>query len=428
MSTTSAEFEKATDYSFKEEDIERAKATVGRFAPSPAREHLTRVTHDSMRNFARSYGDDNPLFNSETYGGTTRWGAQIAPPMIGIGLNRPLLADPPKEKIRRPSFRGIHVFVSGSTWNWYRPLTEGDELYSFGGTESVVEKKSEFADRSLLVTYLNVKFNQRAEIVATSRTLAIHTERKTAREKGKYAAIEPATYTDEDLAKIDEVYANEEVRGAEKRWWEEVEVGDVLRPKAKGPLTTTDMIVFHAGGYGFIPYAPCSNRIAYNNRQRIAPFYVKNEYGIPDVAQRVHWDSAWAQAIGNPMAYDYGVMRDCHLSHFSTDWMGDDGWLLRQSSEIRKFNYIGDTTIITGEVVGKRIDESGNAVVDLEMRGTNQRDVVTCPGTATVALPSREHGDVTLPSPPSDLAEHAARMMERHLELKAEREARGDHE
>jgi acyl dehydratase len=428
MSTTSAEFEKATDYSFKEEDIERAKATVGRFAPSPAREHLTRVTHDSMRNFARSYGDDNPLFNSETYGGSTRWGAQIAPPMIGIGLNRPLFADPPKEKIRRPSFRGIHVFVSGSTWNWYRPLTEGDELYSFGGTESVVEKKSEFADRSLLVTYLNVKFNQRAEIVATSRTLAIHTERKTAREKGKYAAIEPATYTDEDLAKIDEVYANEEVRGAEKRWWEEVEVGDVLRPKAKGPLTTTDMIVFHAGGYGFIPYAPCSNRIAYNNRQRIAPFYVKNEYGIPDVAQRVHWDSAWAQAIGNPMAYDYGVMRDCHLSHFSTDWMGDDGWLLRQSSEIRKFNYIGDTTIITGEVVAKRIDESGNAVVDIEMRGTNQRDVVTCPGTATVALPSREHGGVKLPSPPSDLAEHAAQMMERHLELKAEREARGDHE
>jgi acyl dehydratase len=426
MSTTSAEFEKATDYSFKEEDIERAKAMVGRYAPSAAREHLTQVTHDSMRNFARAYGDDNPLFNSETYGRATRWGAQIAPPMIGIALNRPLYSDPPKEKIRRPSFRGIHVFVSGSTWDWYRPLTEGDELYSFGGTESVVEKKSEFANRSLLVTYLNVKFNQRAEIVATSRTLAIHTERKTAREKGKYAAIEPATYTDDDLAKIDEIYANEEVRGAETRWWEDVAIGDVLRPMAKGPLTTTDMIVFHAGGYGFIPYAPCSNRIAYHNRQRIAPFYVKNEHGIPDVAQRVHWDSAWAQAIGNPMAYDYGVMRDCHLSHFSTDWMGDDGWLLRQSSEIRKFNYIGDTTIITGEVVGKRVDDTGNAVVDIEMRGTNQRDVVTCPGSATIALPSREHGEVKLPSPPSDLAEIAARMMQRHTELKAEREASGE--
>ena len=162
---------------------------------------------------------------------------------------------------------------------------------------------------------------------------------------------------------------------------------------AKGPLTTTDMIVFHAGGYGFVPYEPCANRIAYKNRQRIAPFYVKNEYGVPDVAQRVHWDNAWAQAIGNPMAYDYGVMRDCWLSHYMTDWMGDEGWLVSQSSEIRKFNYIGDSHVFTGEVVGKRV-EDGRCVVDIEMRGTNQRDVVTCPAKATVALPSREHGPV----------------------------------
>src|SRR5690606_30242891 len=108
----------------------------------------------------------------------------------------------PKEKVKRPSFRGIHVFVSGSTWNWYRPIYAGDKLYSFGGTESVVEKRSEFAERSLLITYVSVKMNQRAEIVAISRTLAIHTERKTAREKGKYSDIQPASYTDEDIAKI----------------------------------------------------------------------------------------------------------------------------------------------------------------------------------------------------------------------------------
>ena len=422
--TTSAEFERATDYSFKEEDIERAKALVGRYAPSPAREHLTEATHDAMRNFARSYGDDNPLYNSETYAESTRWGGQIAPPMIPIGLNRPMYGDAPKEKVKRPSFRGIHVFVSGSSWTWYRPIQRGDQLFSFGGTESVVEKGSEFAERSLLVTYVSVKVNQRAEIVAISRTLAIHTERKTAREKGKYSAIEPATYTDEDIARIDEIYAAEQPRGAETRWWEDVKVGDVITPMAKGPLTETDMIVFHAGGYGFVPYAPCSNRIAYKNRHRIAPFYVKNEYGVPDVAQRVHWDSAWAQAIGNPMAYDYGVMRDCHLSHFLTDWMGDDGWLVSQRSEIRKFNYIGDTHVITGEVVGTRV-EDGLHLVDIEMRGTNQREVVTCPGTATVALPSREHGPVVLPSPPSDLAQQAIGLMARHGEIVRERRAAG---
>ncbi len=143
---------------------------------------------------------------------------------------------------------------------------------------------------------------------------------------------------------------------------------------------------------------------------------MKNEYGVPDVAQRVHWDSAWAQAIGNPMAYDYGVMRDCWLSHFVTDWMGDDAWLVRQSSEIRKFNYIGDTHVITGEVVGKRV-EDGRCLVDIEMRGTNQRDTVTCPGTATVALPSREHGAVVLPAPPAEYAQQAATMLRRHGEI-----------
>ena len=422
---TSTEFEKATDYSFKEEDIERAKALIGQYALSPAREHLTEATHDGMRNFARSYGDDNPLYNSADYGESTRWGGQIAPPMIPIGLNEPLYGDPPEVKVKRPSFRGIHVFVSGSAWDWYRPLKAGDKLYSFGGTESVVEKRSEFAERSLLVTYASIKVNQRAEIVAISRTLAIHTERKTAREKGKYSGIEPATYTDEGLEKLDAIYAAEGPRGAETRYWEDVEVGEALKPMAKGPLTTTDMIVFHAGGYGFVPYAPCSNRIAYKNRQRIAPFYVKNEYGIPDVAQRVHWDSAWAQAIGNPMAYDYGVMRDCHLSHFLTDWMGDEGWLMQQHSEIRKFNYIGDSHVITGEVVGKRI-EDGRCLVDVEMRGTNQRDVVTCPGTAVIALPSREHGPVVLPDPPTDLAEQAQARIERHRELVEERKGNRD--
>lgn len=422
MATTSAEFEKATDYQFREEDIDRARALIGHWAPSRAHEHLTTATYDSMRNFARSYGDDNPLYNTEEYGTTTRWGAQIAPPMIPIGLNRPLYGDAIDRSLKRPSFRGIHVFVSGSTWTWYRPLMAGDQLYSFGGTESVVEKKSEFAERSVLLTYTSVKMNQRAEIVAVSHTLAIHTERKTAREKGKNAAIEPATYTDEDIERLDAIYAAEEVRGPKTRWWEDVAIGDILTPMAKGPLTTTDMIVFHAGGYGFVPYAPCANRIAYNNRQRIAPFYVKNEYGVPDVAQRVHWDSAWAKAIGNPMAYDYGVMRDCWLSHFMTDWMGDDGWLVRQSSEIRKFNYIGDSHIITGEVVDKRI-EDGRCVVDIEMRGINQREVVTCPGKATVALPSREHGPALLRDPPADLQAQAITMMERHHQLVEERSA-----
>src|SRR5438309_5299601 len=138
--------------------------------------------------------------------------------------------------------------------------------------------------------------NQRAEIVGIHRTIVINTERKAARDRGKYADIPDPAWTDEELAKIDEVYAAEGQRGSEPRWWEDVQVGAALGPMMKGPLTTTDMIVFHAGGYGFVPYGLKTGRLAYENRHRIAPFYVKNQYGVPDVAQRVHWDNEWAQA------------------------------------------------------------------------------------------------------------------------------------
>jgi hypothetical protein len=83
---------------------------------------------------------------------------------------------------------------------------------------------------------------------------------------------------------------------------------------------------------------------------------------------------------------------------------------------------MGDSHILTGEVTGKRV-EDGRCLVDIELRGTNQRDTVTCPATATVALPSREHGPVQLPEPPADLQAQATALMQRHNELVAEREA-----
>jgi len=247
----------------------------------------------------------------------------------------------------------------------------------------------------------------------------VMTERKTAAKKGKYADIKPATYTDEDIAKIDEIYAAEQVQGATPRRFDSVAVGDSLGKMAKGPLTVTDVICFHAGGYGFVPYAPTVGRLAHLNRKRIAPFYIKNEYGVPDVAQRLHWDPVWAQAIGNPMAYDYGVMRENYLYHYLTDWCGDDGVVVHVHDEIRKFNYMGDTQVITGTVTGKR-EEGGQNLVDVAVTFTNQRGEETVKATAVIALPS-EGRTVLYPEVPRDLAAKAAQMMARHWQLSAKR-------
>ncbi|MCU1400281.1 MAG: hypothetical protein JWN62_3390 [Acidimicrobiales bacterium] len=424
--TTGSETEREFDYAIKDDDIERARLLIGHETAQGQREHNTQASPDGIRHFARGYGDDNPLFTSSEYGRYTRWGSQIAPPMIGIAMSNPTYGDPiPDDVAKRTKglFSGVHLFVSGQSSEWYRPVYPGDELYGFGGLESVEQKRSEFAERSVIRVHRSVRMNQRGEIVAINRGLLIATERKKSRERGKYMDIKAASYTDDEIAELDEIYAKEGPRGAQPRWFEDVEIGEPLPKMAKGPLTLTEVIVFHAGGYGFAPYNISASRIAYRNRQRIPKFYVKNAAGIPDVAQRLHWENEWSQQIGNPMAYDYAVMRQCWLTHYLTDWIGDDGWLFRQHDEMRKFNYIGDAHVITGEVTDKRV-EDGRCFVDVAFRATNQRGVVTAPANATVLLPSREHGPVLLPEPSNDLKMRAVKMMARHRELSKSRQDR----
>jgi acyl dehydratase len=414
----SAEWEQATAYTISDEDVARAQSLTGYDQASREREYIQTATHDNIRNFAHGVGNDNPLHCEPEYAQGTRWGGIIAPGMMAGIINTPMKGDPPPDWVkaaRKSLFRGIHVFVSGSTWDWYRPIYPGDSLYSFRSQESLELKTSEFSGRSVVQVLRDVKVNQHAEVVAVYKILQVLTERKSAVKKGKYSAIEAATYTDEQIAAIDSIYEAEQVRGAQPRDYTSVQVGDSLGKMAKGPLTVTDVICFHAGGYGFVPYTPCVGRLAFKNRKRIAPFYIKNEQGVPDVAQRLHWDPKWAQAIGNPMAYDYGVMRENYLYHYLTDWCGDEGLVLHLHDEIRKFNYIGDVQYITGEVTAKR-EEGGRNLLDVVVRFTNQRGDETVQATAVIALPGSTR-PVLYPEVPPDLAERAIRMMARHWQL-----------
>ncbi|MEU7813997.1 MaoC family dehydratase N-terminal domain-containing protein [Pseudonocardia sp. NPDC049154] len=417
------EFDKNTGAELTDSDIERARQLIGVDTASKYHEHISTASYDAIRNFAFGVGDDNPLYTTEEYGQNTRWGGQIAPNSMSQIIGYPMQGDPMPEHAKKAAkslFKGIHVFVSGGTTDWYRPIYPGDRLFSYNGEESLDVKNSEFAGRSVVKVRRDVKVNQRGEVVSVHRILSVLTERKTAKDRGKYSAIEPASYTDADIEKIDAVYAAEKRRGAETRFFEDVAVGEQLPAMAKGPLTVTEVIGFHSGGYGHVPYGLKASRLAYQNRKRIPAFYIKNELGVPDVAQRLHWDSEWAKAIGNPMAYDYGVMRETWFHHYLTDWGGDDAFVVRQQDSMRKFNYQGDVQFLSGEVVGKR-EENGLFLVDLTMKMTNQRDVETSFGEATIALPSREHGATLLPEVPADIARTATQMWQRHLEITDEK-------
>lgn len=388
------------------EDVEKMRQRIGYAIPYRFL-HNTVASADSIRHFSEGIGDDNPLFTDPDYGRTTRWRSQIAPPMyfqtMGDDVSPPMPDD-----VRRATsgaLRGVHQFYSGGEWKFFQPIYPGDRLQMKAIMTDIEEKTSTFGGGKSVLTHNEMTYtNSRGATTAWEHHWFVHTERDTAAKAGVLKTVEPAQYTDEDLAAIDAAYENEFVRGADTLFWEEAVVGDELPSVVKGPLTVTDLISMHIG-WGWGGYAVGALKLGYQNRRRIPAFYQKNDNGAWDVVQRLHWDPAFGPRVGVPMMYDYGYMRMCWLQHALTNFAGDDGWLYAMRAEIRKFNYMGDTTWVKGSILDKRVDPELGPLVDVSVNCVNQRGETTVFGTATVLLASREHGPVRLPEAPLGLGE-----------------------
>jgi hypothetical protein len=103
----------------------------------------------------------------------------------------------------------------------------------------------------------------------------------------------------------------------------------------------------------------------------------------------VHYNKAAANAMGVAFQYDVGFQRQCWQIQLMTHWCGDDGWVSALTSQYRGFVYLSDAVTLGGEVTGKRVVD-GRHLVDVSTFARNQRGDDVMPGTATVALPTRE--------------------------------------
>lgn len=391
--------------SITDEGLARLRARVGVAEPHPAPPHYGRPNEDTFRIVAMSHGDDNPLWCDPEYASASRWNGPIAPPaLVGgdtlVGEDEVTsLDDETRALLKGDPLQGVHAFYAASAREWWAPLRPGRRVFRRNALVAALDKSSEFAERAVHEWTAQV-FRDDESILAAQYRNMIRTERSQSRKKKKYGMVEIEPWTADTLAEIDAAYAAEIPRGSEPRWWEDVQEGDSLPPLVKGPLTITDIVCWHVGmGMGLYGVAPL--RPGWKNRQRIPRFYSPDGLGIPDVQQRVHWDIEAAKAVGSPTTYDYGRMRETWLIHLCTDWMGDDAWLWKLDCELRLFNYVGDVTWLGGRVMRKYLADGDRPAVDLRLWGRNQRGDVTCPGNATVLLPSLEHGAVRLPQPPA---------------------------
>jgi acyl-CoA thioesterase FadM len=316
----------------------------------------------------------------------------------------PELTAAQKQLLKGDPFAGLGSYQAAMEFDYFRPLRAGDRCRALRAQVGVQAKPSRFGGRSAHVTHDFLYSNGHGDIVAIQRGTWINAERHTTKALSdeKPAGKPPVSfepYTDEQLAEIDATYDSETRRGAQTRYFEDVQVGEQIQPRVKGPLVITDLIVWHLG-WGMQLTPPGTFGLARRVRRKAPGLYPPNARNIPDTVQRLHWDPVRAAELGIPMNYDYGAMRETWLTHALTDWMGDDGWLFRLRCEHRRFNYIGDATWVRGTVVDK-VQVDGRNEVHLELSCTNQRGEQTTPGTAVVLLPTRQES-VQLPRPPAE--------------------------
>jgi acyl dehydratase len=388
-----------------DDGIAALRARIGKPQLYPAPPHYRRPGVDAFRHAAWAYGDDNPLWSDVDYAAQTVWKEPVAPPALIGGdslIGEDELTDEElggQKDLRGDPLRGVHAFYAASEREWWAPLRSDHQVSRRTALVGVIDKASEFGGRGVQEWTAQAFRTDDGTLLGAQYRMMFRTEREKARKNKKYESVEAAKWSEDDIAALDLQYQGEEPRGGEPRWWEDVAEGDVVGPLVKGPLTVTDMVCWHVGmGMGMYNVAPL--RLGYRNRQRVPRFYHRDELGVPDAMQRVHWDPGFARKSGNPTTFDYGRMREAWMIHACTDWMSDAAWLWRLRVEFRQFNYVGDVQWVEGRVTRRYLADGARPAVHVELQTRNQRDVVTSPGSATILLPSREHGPVRLPEPP----------------------------
>jgi len=366
-----------------EDGLDNLRRLIGKPITDSVQPWCHEVTRDTIRHYAHGIGDDNPLWCDPDYAEATAHGTLLAPPSFLFPLSRIYSG-------YVGGLPGVHAMWSGASARWHRPLRRGDEIRTVAYLKDLVEHETRFAGRAIQQIY-HVDFyaaNDGDELVAEADSWCFRTERDTARNRGaKYEAEAALPHYDADeLERIYAGYAAEEIRGATPRYGEDVSVGEELPPMTKGPMTVTGFICFAQGWGGLYIRA---NRIAAKQLAKHPGLGIADRFGIPDVPERVHWDDDLARAVGTPRAYDYGPERTSWLIQHLTDWMGDDGFLVEHSCQIRRHNPTGDVISITGRVADLSTQTDGSTLVTVEQTATQQDGELSARGTGTIRLPAK---------------------------------------
>lgn len=341
------------------------------------------VTKDLILNMANAIPDKNPLWRDESYASNTRWGSIIAPPYFEQCITHYSTWEPIKKV---PS--GLHVqYKLSSRWDFYKPIRIGDSFRVWLDISELedITREDGNGPRTFRITRSFRHINQKNELVCLKTavyTAIVDPNISDGRAPCLTFELEKYKYTQKELDFIERIRNEEVIRGAEIRWWEDVQIGDELQPVVYGPSTVWDAMM-EIQGMGCLDhdtYSLSPDRLAYDP-----------ETGVGNYGMLGHV----LDGVGNLMGGMYGAYLliqtvDHTKSRIVTNWMGDDGFIKVIFNDSLAYVRMGDTVIARGKVIKKYILSDGEHVVDLVVWLEGIRGYVHEVSKVTVGLLSKE--------------------------------------
>ncbi len=349
--------------------------------PGPHHPYLTEFNIDALRKYVDAVGDLNPIYRDPEYAATTRYGERLAPPTMLYALGYGQYPNPPGYP-PLPYFGGVYA---GDTYEWFDVLREGDKIDLKTITPVAVELKQTRMAGPMGFYHGVHEFRRKGDdrlIAKCKYTVGL----KKGEPGDHRPPVEPVTHTREYIEKVYAAQDAETVRGAESRYWEDVQIGDELVPVVRGPFTQMEAVAWYSSAIG--------ERYFISDRMfRI--MFEHNGRGIWDdelsIYKNWHDESLTRNTLGS------GSQRAAWVAMMLTNWMGDDGFLQRLETKHIYPGRYGNIYWVTGKVVAKNESDTANTV-DIECRIVSHAGQLHLTGNATIALPSRAHrGRSTVP-------------------------------
>ena len=313
---------------------------------------LEEIGAASIRKFALSIGDPNPIYADAAYASGAPYGGIIAPPTFVCETMQYMVGDldeagGPAARVRLP----LGLEIRGSNdYHFHQPVRPDDRLTVRWRVADIRERDG--ATGKLLIVTSEVSYwNQHGALLATNTETNLFRVSDAPVRVGPAASPEPSSGPP--------FPGGDSGRAALPRsldrplLFREVEEGCEL-PGLEKRITLPMMVFYAAATWDF---------------------------------HRYHYDLEYVRERGFDRPFVDGQMLGAFLAQMLTDWTGDPGTVRRLGFRFREFAFPGDTLTCRGRVTSAEAGEGGGTVTcELSIE---RRDgaLVLGPGHAVLALP-----------------------------------------